>query len=51
MTANERTLWEQAVLVLRQNTVTTTVAVGAPKAEHATAKAHKQTGSRQALRS
>ncbi|MBV9454074.1 MAG: hypothetical protein JOZ19_08160 [Rubrobacter sp.] len=25
MTARERTLWEQAVRVLRQNTVTTTV--------------------------
>jgi hypothetical protein len=33
MTARERTLWEQAVRVLQQNTVTTTVAVEIPRAE------------------
>ena len=33
MTAKERTLWEQAVRVLKQNSVTTTVTVEAPRVE------------------
>ncbi len=33
MTARERTLWEQAVRVLQQNTVTTTVAGETPRVE------------------
>jgi hypothetical protein len=35
MTARERTLWEQAVRVLQQNTVTTTVAGETPRVERA----------------
>lgn len=33
MTARERTLWEQAVRVLQQNTVTTTVASETSRAQ------------------
>ena len=33
MTARERTLWEQAVRVLKQNTITTTVAGETPRVE------------------
>jgi hypothetical protein len=33
MTARERTLWEQAVRVLQQNTVTTTVSGEIPSVE------------------
>ena len=39
MTARESTLWEQAVRVLTQNSVTTTVAVDAPRAEQVLARA------------
>ena len=46
MTAKERTLWEQAVLVLRQNSVTSTVPVGAPRAEQVVLKARAQAASR-----
>jgi len=41
MTAKERTLWEQAVRVLRQNSVTTTVAVEAPRVEQVLARARE----------
>ena len=40
MTAKERTLWEQAVRVLRQNSVSTIV--GVPRPERVTAKAAKR---------
>ncbi len=46
MTAKERTLWEQAVRVLRQNSVATTVAVETPRAEWVLAKARKRATSR-----
>ena len=39
MTAKERNLWEQAARVLRQNSVTTTVAVDAPRVEQVLARA------------
>jgi len=39
MTAMERTLWEQAVRVLRQNSVTATIAVDTPSGERAVQKA------------
>jgi hypothetical protein len=39
MTAKERNLWEQAARVLRQNSVTTTVAVDAPRVEQILARA------------
>jgi hypothetical protein len=41
MTAKERTLWEQAVRVLTQNSVTTTVAVEAPRGEQILARARE----------
>jgi hypothetical protein len=41
MTAKERTLWEQAVRVLRQNSVTTTVTVEAPRVEQVLARARE----------
>jgi hypothetical protein len=41
MTAKERTLWEQAVRVLRQNSVTTTAA-GTPKATREVATARER---------
>lgn len=40
MTAKERTLWEQAVRVLRQNSVSTTV--DAPRAEQVVTNAGKR---------
>jgi len=42
MTAKERTLWEQAVQVLRHNSVTTTVAVETPMAEQVLARARER---------
>jgi len=42
MRARERTLWEQAVQVLRQNSVSTTVADDAPRAGRVVAKASKR---------
>ena len=39
MTAKEKNLWEQAARVLRQNSVTTTVAVETPRAEQVLARA------------
>jgi len=42
MTAKERTLWEQAIKVLRQNSVTTTVAVETPTGEQVLARAHER---------
>jgi hypothetical protein len=42
MTARESTLWEQAVRVLTQNSVTTTVAVEAPRAEQVLARARER---------
>jgi hypothetical protein len=39
MSAKERTLWEQAVKVLQQNSITTTTVVYAPRAEPVAAKA------------
>ena len=45
MTAKERTLWEQAVRVLRQNSITTTVTVETPKAERVLARASERAAS------
>jgi hypothetical protein len=42
MTAKERTLWEQAVQVLRHNSVTTTVAVETPRAEQVLTRARER---------
>ena len=42
MTARETTLWEQAVQVLRHNSVTTTVAVETPRAEQVLARARER---------
>ena len=39
MTARERTMWEQAVQVLKQNTVTNTITVELPEAKLVLAKA------------
>lgn len=39
MTARERMVWEQAVRVLRQNSVTATVPVEPPEAQRVLAKA------------
>ena len=46
MTAKERTLWEQAVWVLRQNSVTTTVSIETPRAEQVLAKARERAATR-----
>lgn len=51
MTAKERTLWEQAVRVLRQNSVTTTVAVEAPRVEQILARARESAAIRGGARS
>ncbi len=39
MTAKERTLWEQAIQVLKQNSVTATLAVDTPRVERVLARA------------
>jgi hypothetical protein len=41
MTARERMMWEQAVRVLRQNSVTLTVPFELPKAQRVLAKARE----------
>ena len=51
MTVKERTLWEQAVRVLRQNSVTTTVAVEAPRVEQILARARESAAMRAGARS
>jgi hypothetical protein len=38
MTAKERTLWEQAVRVLQQNSVTATLAIDTPRGERVLAR-------------
>lgn len=43
MTAREKLLWEQAIRVLRQNSVTTNVPIVAPKAEQVLAGARNRT--------
>ena len=45
MTAKERTLWEQAVRVLRQNSVIPTVAVDTPRAERMLTRARSRRAS------
>lgn len=45
MMARERILWEQAVQVLRQNSVTVTVPVEPPEAQRVLAKARERAGS------
>ncbi len=42
MTAKERMVWEQAVRVLRQNSVTATVPVELPGAQRVLAKARER---------
>ena len=42
MSAKEKALWEQAVRVLRQNSVTTTVRVEPPRAEQVLAMASQR---------
>lgn len=44
MTARERTVWEQAVRVLRQNSVTVAVPVEPPGAQRVLAKARERAG-------
>jgi hypothetical protein len=46
MTAKERTLWEQAIRVLRQNSVTTTVSTEIPRAKQVLAKARERAAMR-----
>lgn len=45
MTARERKLWEQAVRVLRQNSVAVTASVEPPGAQRVLAKARERAGS------
>jgi hypothetical protein len=42
MTARERMMWEQAVQVLKQNSVTTTAPVKPPRAQGVLAKARER---------
>jgi hypothetical protein len=42
MTARERMVWEQAVRVLRQNSVTATVPADPPEAQRVLAKARER---------
>jgi hypothetical protein len=42
MTARERRVWEQAVRVLRQNSVTATVPADPPEAQRVLAKARER---------
>ena len=44
MTARERMVWEQAVRVLRQNSVTAAVPVEPPAAQRVLAKARERAG-------
>jgi hypothetical protein len=46
MIARERTVWEQAVRVLRQNSVTATVPVEPPEAQRVLAKARERARTR-----
>jgi hypothetical protein len=46
MTVKERTLWQQAVWVLQQNTITSTAAVDTPRAERMLARARSRTSQR-----
>jgi hypothetical protein len=46
MTARERMVWEQAVRVLRQNSVTATVPVEPPGAQRVLAKARERARTR-----
>jgi hypothetical protein len=46
MTARERMVWEQAVRVLRQNSVTATVPVEPPEAQRVLAKARERARTR-----
>jgi hypothetical protein len=46
MTARERILWEQAVRVLRQNSVTVAVTVEPPGAQRVLAKARERANPR-----
>ncbi len=45
MTARERTVWEQAVRVLRRNSVTATVTVEPPRAQRVLAEARERAAS------
>lgn len=44
MTAREKMVWEQAVRVLRQNSVAATVPVEPPRAQRVLAKARERAG-------
>jgi hypothetical protein len=45
MSEKERTIWEQAVRVLRQNSVTTIITVEPPRAQQVLAKARERAAS------
>jgi hypothetical protein len=49
MTAKQRTMWEQAVRVLRCNTVTLTVDVESRKAERVLARARERAASQRRI--
>ena len=49
MTTKERTMWEQAVRVLRRNTVTHTVEVESRKAERVLVRARERAASQRRI--